>query len=56
MSASREDRPQAEDEAQRSEGASLLLDLLCRWAVPALWGALVALACIGAAAGVEVRP
>jgi hypothetical protein len=56
MSASREDRPQAEEEAHRSESASHLLHHLCRWAEPAMWAAMVALACIGAAAGMEVRP
>jgi hypothetical protein len=56
MSAGPKDRPQAEEEAHRSEGASHLLHHLCRWAEPAVWAALVALACIGAAAGMEVRP
>jgi hypothetical protein len=56
MSAGPKDLPQAEEEAHRSEGASHLLHHLCRWAEPAMWAALVALACIGAAAGMEVRP
>jgi hypothetical protein len=56
MSASREDRPQAEEEAQRSVGASHLLHRLCRWAEPALWAVLVALASAALATGMGVRP
>jgi hypothetical protein len=56
MSASREDRPQAEEEAHRSEGASHLLHRLRCWAEPALWVMLVALASMALATGVGVRP
>ncbi len=58
MSASREDRHQAEDAAQPTEdkGACSLLHLLRCWAEPALWSVLVALAGIVLAAGLGVRP
>lgn len=55
---SREDRHQAEDAAQPTEGegtGSLLHRLRC-WAEPALWSVLVALAGIVLAAGLGVRP
>lgn len=58
MSASREDRRQAEEAAQPTEdkGMGSLLHRLRCWAEPALWGVLVALAGTMLAAGLGVRP
>jgi hypothetical protein len=58
MTATRENRHQAEDAAQptEDEGMSSLLHRLRCWAEPALWGVLLALAGIVLAAGLGVRP
>jgi hypothetical protein len=58
MSASRENRHQAEEAAQPTEdkGMGSLLHRLRCWAEPALWSVLVALAGIVLAAGLGVRP
>ena len=59
MSASREDRRQAEEAAQPTDdttGMGSLLHRLRCWAEPARWGVLVALAGTMLAAGLGVRP
>lgn len=59
MSASRENRHQAEEAVQPKDdttGMSSLLHRVRCWAETALWGVLVALAGIVLAAGLGVRP